>query len=173
VQELVSFNDGGDGDSGSNDLLNYPIINTFTADGSTAVTYDIDLDVPTNGNGYRIEFYRNTNLETYGEGEFYLGSIDVAGAGNFTGSFTSNETVSPGDYISATTTRKTGTSSFDITSEFAETQTASSSESPLVVTSTADTDTLGTLRFAINHANANPGDTTRRELWPARHRDAP
>ena len=154
----VSFNDGGDGDSGSNDLLNYPIINTFTADGSTAVTYDIDLDVPTNGNGYRIEFYRNTNLETYGEGEFYLGSVDVAGAGNFTGSFTSNEAVTPGDYISATTTRKTGTSSFDITSEFAETQTASSSESPLVVTSTADTDTLGTLRFAINHANANPGD---------------
>jgi len=97
--------------------LNYPIINTFTADGSTAVTYDIDLDVPTNGNGYRIEFYRNTNLETYGEGEFYLGSVDVAGAGNFTGSFTSNEAVTPGDYISATTTRKTGTSSFDITSE--------------------------------------------------------
>ena len=33
-----------------------------------------------------------------------------------------------------------------------------STADPLVVTSTADTNTIGTLRYAINHANANAGD---------------
>jgi len=96
--------------------------------------------VPSNPtNGYRIEFFKNTNLETYGEGEVYLGSVDVAHGGgdlNFTGSITTNASVNTGDYISATTTRKTGSSSFDITSEFSLTYASQSTTTQLVASET-------------------------------------
>jgi len=65
--------------------------------------------------------------------------------------------VSDGDFISATTTRKTGPSSHDITSEFAETKTASPPPSPLIVTNTNDSG-AGSLRDAIIFANANPSE---------------
>lgn len=157
----VTANDENDIDTGANELLNFPEINGFTSDGATAVTYDFDLDVPNNPtHGYRIDFFKNTagDASGYGEGEIFLGFIDIVHAGgdlNFTGSFTASETVSVGNIISATTTRKTGASTYDITSEFASNETAISAADPLIVTSTADTDTLGTLRYAINYANAN------------------
>lgn len=115
----VTSNDVGDGDSGANDLLNFPAINTLTAYGTTAIDFDINIDVPSAANGYRIDFYRNSAFETNGEGEIHLGSVDLASAGgdlNFTGSFTANVALSDGDFISATTTRKTGDSTYDITS---------------------------------------------------------
>ena len=161
----VTANDNGDGDSGANDLLNFPFINTISANGTTSINYDFDLDVPTAAtNGYRIEFFKdNTSGDTNGEGQTYLGFVDTgaytSGTNlNFSGTLTTSEAVSVSDIISATATRKTGASSYDITSEFAVNKTATLLVSPLVVTSTADTNTLGTLRFAINHANANTGD---------------
>ena len=158
--EEATANDSGDGDSGPNDLLNFPVLNEIAADGTTTINYDFNLDVPANANGYRIEFFKNSTGDAsgHGEAEIYLGSIDVAHSGgdtNFTGSFTAGSAASAGDSITATTTRKTGAISYDITSEFAANLTAVSAVDPLVVTSTADTDTLGTLRYAINHANAN------------------
>ena len=158
----VTANDSGDGDTGGNDLLNYPVINSVTADSTTSVDYDINLDVPTNTDGYRIEFFRNSAADStgYGEGETYLGAVEVAHAGgdlNFTGTFTASVTVSPGDLISATATRLSSPTTYDITSEFALTATSTSPADPLIVTSTADTNTIGTLRYAVNYANANAG----------------
>ena len=158
----VTANDSGDGDTGGNDLLNYPVINSVTADSTTSVDYDINLDVPTNTDGYRIEFFRNSAADStgYGEGETYLGAVEVAHAGgdlNFTGTFTASVTVSPGDLISATATRLSSPTTYDITSEFALTATSTSPADPLIVTSTADTNTIGTLRYAVNYANANTG----------------
>ena len=126
----VTANDSGDGDSGPNDLLNYPVINDILADGTTSVIYDVNLDVPTNTDGYRIEFFSNSAADSsgHGEGETYLGYIDTGnhagGDLNFTGTFTSAVNVLEGDIISATATRKTGASSFDITSEFSLNYTA-------------------------------------------------
>lgn len=116
-------NDTNDTDSGSNDRLNFPIINAFRAGGTTSVSYDINLDVPSNPtDGYRIEFFKNTAADPtgYGEGEIYLGTIDIAAPGNHIGSLTTTVTVDVGDIISATTTRKTGALTYDITSEFSE-----------------------------------------------------
>lgn len=157
--DSYTLNDTDDTDNGPNDYLNFPVINEVGANGSTTVAYDITLDVPVNAPGYRIDFFKNTASDStgYGEGEIYLGTINVTGDGNHTGSFTSSISVNTGDIISTTTTRKTA-SSFDMTSEFSETIASTSSTSPLVVTNTADTDTLGTLRYAINHANANSAD---------------
>jgi hypothetical protein len=153
----VTVNDGGDGDTGANDLLNFPDINTITVDGTT-VAYDFDLDVPANTNGYRIEFFRNSNLVTEnGQGETYLGFIDTGnhagGSVNYTGTFTAAVSVSVGHIISATTTRKTA-SSFDITSEFALNQAAISN---LTVINTNDSG-AGSLRNAITFANANTSE---------------
>jgi len=146
----VTANDGGDGDTGANELLNYPVINSITGDGTTAVGFDINLDVPSNPtNGYRIDFFKNIAADTsgHGEGEIHLGSVDVAHAGGnlqFVASFTANASVTAGDVISATATRKTSGVTYDITSEFSANVTATPAASPLIVTSTADTNTLGT-----------------------------
>lgn len=124
----VTANDpsGGDADSGPNDLLNFPVINSVGADGSASLNYDITLDVPANTPGYRIDFFKNTSADPtgFGEGEIYLGTIDVPGAGNHTGTLTARVTVDIGDIISTTTTRKTGTLTYDITSEFSQNATA-------------------------------------------------
>lgn len=158
----VTGNDGGggDADSGPNDLLNFPVLNTVSAGGSTTVNYDFDLDTETNSEGYRIEFFKdNVSGDTYGEGQTYLGFVETgaytAGSSlNFNGSFTASETVDVGDTISATTTRKTGASSYDATSEFAANSTTTS---PLIVINTNDSGT-GSLRAAMTFANANASE---------------
>lgn len=119
----VTANDTGDGDGGPNDLLNFPVLDTVTADGSTTLAYDLTLDVPAHGPGYRIDFYRSTTADPtgHGEGETPLGFVTVAhggGALGFSGTFPSAVPVSPGDRITATVTRRTGAGSHDITSEF-------------------------------------------------------
>ncbi len=152
----VTTNDSGDGDSGPNDLLNFPVIDAIIADGTSSVEYAVTLDVPDNSpDNYRIEFFKNTALETYGEGEIYLGSVDVShngGSQSYAGVFLANTAVSIGDYISATTTREASDSSYDITSEFS--QTVEAIRTPLIVTTTSDSG-AGTLRAAIEYANAN------------------
>jgi cysteine-rich repeat protein len=71
-------NDAGDVDTGPNGLLNHPVFNTLIADGSTNLSYDFNLDVPLNTDGYRIEFFRdNVSGDTHGEADEYLGSIDI------------------------------------------------------------------------------------------------
>lgn len=154
----VTANDSGDGDTGPNDLLNYPVINSIGSFGNTTVTYDFNLDVPSNANGYRVEFFKNSSADPsgYGEGEIYLGGVEVAHGGgdlNFTGNFIANATVNPGDIISATTTRLSSPSTYDVTSEFALNGVTAN---PLIVTDIADTSTLGTLRYALEQANALP-----------------
>ncbi len=154
----VTANDSGDGDTGPNDLLNFPVINTITASGSTSVMYNVNLDVPANTNGYRIEFYKNSSGDSsgHGEGETFLGFVDTGdhpgGSINFDGTFTASEAVSSGDIISTTATRKTGATSYDMTSEFSANYTVVSA---LIVTNTNDSG-AGSLRQAIENANADP-----------------
>lgn len=150
----VNANDSGDGDTGPNDLLNFPKINSFTANGSAAVGYEIDLDVPA-GETYRVDFFLdNTSGDANGEGEIWLGALQPfsPGAGQ-SGTFSALSTVTSGDTITATTTRIQG-GGYDITSEFAVNATATN---PLAVTNTNDSGT-GSLRAVIAHANANPAD---------------
>jgi len=146
---------GGDADTGTNDLLNFPLINQISAEGTTSVSYSVELDVPANTEGYRIEFFKNTSPDpTNGEGEIFLGFVDTGdhagGAISYDGTFTASENVSVGDSISATTTRKTGATNYDITSEFAVNVAA---VSPLVVTNINDSG-AGSLRAAIDYANS-------------------
>lgn len=126
----VTANDPGDGDSGPNDLLNFPVIASASGNGANQLIYTFTLDAPAAANGYRVEFFANTAADPsgFGEGERYLGHVDITHAGgvqNFTGTLTTLETVSIGDIISATTTRRTAGGGWDITSEFSAAATAS------------------------------------------------
>ncbi|MFK7840818.1 MAG: right-handed parallel beta-helix repeat-containing protein, partial [Sphingorhabdus sp.] len=118
----VTANDGNDSDSGANDRLNFPEFVAVEADGNASLAYNFNLDVPANGLGYRIDFFKNSTPDSsnYGQGEIWLGSTNVSHAGgdlNFSGLLTTNSTINVGDRIAATATRITATG-YDITSEF-------------------------------------------------------
>ena len=70
----------GDGDSGPNDLLNFPVISSATESGGS-VTVTFDLDVPANPDQYRVEFFANpsgADGSGNGEGEVYLSATTTA-----------------------------------------------------------------------------------------------
>ncbi len=125
----ATANDAGDGDSGPNDHLNFPAITAVNVRGANQLAYAFTLDVPAAASGYRVEFFANSAADPsgFGEGERYLGHVDIAHAGgvrNFTGTLATLQSVSIGDIISATATRRTAGGSWDITSEFSAVATA-------------------------------------------------
>ena len=114
----VTSNDGGDGDSGPNDLLNFPLLTAAIHSAGTLTTH-FKLDVPAGvGEWYRIEFFR----DPFGAAPpVFAGSLDVnkttAGSSSHTHMFPG----SPGDVITATTTHCTNgppCTTFASTSEF-------------------------------------------------------
>lgn len=125
----VTANDAGDGDGGANDKLNFPVITAVNVRGPNELTYNFTLDVPAATSGYRVEFFASSAADPsgFGEGERYLGHIDIAHAGgvrSFAGTLITLQPVSIGDIISATTTRRTAGGAWDITSEFSAVATA-------------------------------------------------
>ena len=113
----MTANDAGDADTGANDLLNHPVVTSATESAGT-VTVTFDLDVPVNADGYRVEFFANptdgVHGSGHGEGETFLGFLDVAGP--VTGS-TFTYSGSLGDVVTLTATEKAG-AGFGPTSEF-------------------------------------------------------
>ena len=119
----VTANDSGDTDTGANELLNFPEVqtNSFGTNGTKVVTYDFDLDVP--AGDYRLEFFVNDARDPsdYGEGQTFIGykniTHDGSGSKNFKGTFNAGQTVADSAYIAATLTKRTSTG-FSSTSEF-------------------------------------------------------
>ncbi len=125
----VTANDPGDGDSGPNDLLNFPEAVRAIVSGANQLGYNFTLDAPAAANGYRIEFFASTAADPsgHGQGERFLGHVDIThsgGAQTYTGTLTTLEPISIGTIISATTNRRTAEGSWDITSEFSAVATA-------------------------------------------------
>jgi hypothetical protein len=122
----ITANDVKDTDTGVNDLLNYPDVQAaaFATNGSKIIAYDFVLDLPTNANGYRLEFFKNTAKDPSGngEGQVFLGSKDFThpgtGALQFKGSFNANQAVATSDFIAITVTAKRSPTRFGSTSEF-------------------------------------------------------
>ncbi len=116
-------NDSGDADAGSNNLINFPVINSADQNNlNLNVNFDLDaLDSPTNQ--YRVEFFANDTADpsSYGEGQTYLGYATVSPGNNQTAVVTLPAgTNLTGKVLSATTTAidNTTTSGFGSTSEF-------------------------------------------------------
>ncbi len=120
----VTANDVSDSDSGPNNLLNFPEVqtNSFGANGTKIVTYDFNLDVP--AGDYRLELFTSVAKDDSGngEGQTFIGSKDITHPGtgslNFKGTLNATMTVTKGTFISATLTQKTGATTFGATSEF-------------------------------------------------------
>ncbi|MCL5279171.1 MAG: cadherin domain-containing protein [Planctomycetes bacterium] len=120
----VTVNDAGDGDSGANNGQNFPVLTSAQRISSTQMTIAGSLNSTANSY-FRIEFFANAAADGsgYGEGQRYLGFINVAtdGAGNAALSVTLTAAVAPGEFITATATRSDATfSTFTDTSEFAQ-----------------------------------------------------
>jgi uncharacterized repeat protein (TIGR01451 family) len=122
VGDGVTANDGGDGDTGPNDLLNYPVTTTATETAGT-ITVDFDLDTNT-ASYYRVEFFKNpsgADGSGNGEGESYADAIVIDHTGSGVESFSHSFAGSAGDIITVTTTVCTDGATcavFGSTSEF-------------------------------------------------------
>jgi len=112
----VTPNDPGDGDTGPNNLQNFPVLTSVIAGTSTTIDGTLNSTVNT---VFRVEFFSNSTCDPsgFGEGENFLGFADVttdgSGNGNFLADFPLK--VAPGELITATSTNPQGD-----TSEFSE-----------------------------------------------------
>ncbi len=106
-------NDVNDNDSGPNDLLNYPVLTLSSSD--VQVVQGKYNSLP--DNYFRIEFFSNDEADSsnYGEGQNYLGYLDVKTDSTGNVDFTANLPIAAGKFITATATDSCGN-----TSEFSE-----------------------------------------------------
>ncbi len=116
-------NDPADSDTGPNDYINYPVINTATQTGhQLSIDFSLDAAGSTNNN-YRVEFFASDQADPsgYGEGQTFLGSTTVPNGTNQTASLNLPPgTDLTGKVLSATTTALNSATDtgFGSTSEF-------------------------------------------------------
>ena len=120
----VTANDAGDGDTGANNLQNFPVLTSAQVVSSTQVAIVGTLNSTANSQ-FRIEFFSSAAQDRtgHGEGQTYLGFVNVTtdGSGNASFNTTLTATVSAGSFVSATATRSNATfTTFTDTSEFAQ-----------------------------------------------------
>lgn len=99
-------NDAGDGDSGGNNLQNFPVITSAQSTGSQITLGGAINSTP--NSTIRIEFFANTapGASGYGGGRRYLGFADVTtdGAGNATFNTTLAVSTNASEWVTATAT---------------------------------------------------------------------
>jgi len=113
----VTANDAGDGDTGPNNLQNYPVLSSaLIGSGVTTVTGSLNSTANTT---FTLEFFSNTanDASGFGEGETFQGSTTVTtdGAGNANFTFNILVALPAGQFVSATATDPNNN-----TSEFAQ-----------------------------------------------------
>ncbi len=158
----VTPNDPGDGDTGPNDLQNYPsgLTATLQGGGQIRITGTLDSVLDTT---YVLHFYSSEAADPSGNGEGanFLGSVS-SGVGAFSYTFTPIVPVAPGDFVTATATAFTG-----YTSEFSAAVAATSPPGTTYVVNSAADPGDGvcnlahcSLREAMDAANAGAGTDT-------------
>jgi uncharacterized repeat protein (TIGR01451 family)/CSLREA domain-containing protein len=157
---FATENDPFDVDTGPNGVQNYPVLDWTSTGNPTTVSGTLN-SAP--NSRYRIEFFHNDACDTYengqlagghlgrfGEGETYLGAIDVDTDANGNASFSASYPLSTDvtDVITSTATAADGS-----TSEFSECR------ADLEITKSDDPDPVaegGTLTYTIEVANQGP-----------------
>jgi hypothetical protein len=110
----VTPNDPGDVDVGPNYLQNFPVlISAYNENGDLKIEGTLNSMADTT---YRLEFFSNASADPsgYGEGESFIGSIDVLtdGGGNIDFLAVFPDTTPSDNYITATATHSNNTSEF-------------------------------------------------------------
>ena len=135
----VTANDSGDGDSGANNLQNFPVLTSAETNGSQITIIGTLNSTPSTS--FRIEFFSNVTGDAsgYGEGQTLIGVYDVTtdGSGNAAISAVLPAAVSAGSVISATVSRLDLGDAPIETSEFAQNvvATAAGNIAPVLTTS--------------------------------------
>ncbi len=161
-QTLASGTDAGDADSGNNNLQNFPILTSVTDTGGGTKIAGTLTSMP--NSSYRLEFFAVAapDVDGRGEGQTFLGSLDVSTDGTGVIPFTANVANRPVGqfFLTATATditvRAPATTPANDTSEFSP---GLASSACFTVTSTVDGNGV-TLRDAINCANNMSGVQT-------------
>ncbi len=126
----INANDLGDGDSGPNNLQNYPELNAISADVANTTIEGILNSNP--NTTFTIEFFSNSAADPsgYGEGEHFMGSSTITTDGNGDANFTEvlPMVISEGEFVTATATDPNGN-----TSEFSTALEYIACESPVAV----------------------------------------
>ncbi|MCA9208003.1 MAG: DUF4347 domain-containing protein, partial [Planctomycetales bacterium] len=154
----VTANDVGDSDTGANDLQNFPILTVATTNESNEVTISGSINSVSNSY-YRVELYANDSIgaSPYGQGQTYLGHVNVSTDGSGNASFTTTLTanIAAGAYISATATQSNAAfTTFSSTSEFARSIVAlDANQAVLTVDTTSDVTDGDTSSIAALLAN--------------------
>ena len=152
-------NDSKDMDNGPNNVQNYPVLSEAVVNSAgDQVTISGTLDSEP-GKTFRIEFFTNSNSESYGEAETYLDSIDVTthsttGIADITAVLTA--TLAAGDYVTATATElETGTPRS--TSEFSLNQIVTFTPLAVADNFTVNEGSTTNLDLATNDSDADDG----------------
>ena len=163
----VTANDPGDGDTGPNNLQNFPVLSAVYTSGST-----VDLIGSLNSKAssyFRVEFFANTNADAtgYGEGTRSLGfanvTTDSSGNGPFKTSLSAALAV--GEFVSATATRSDNTfTNFTDTSEFSANIAALPPLADIITTAAGPTSAFATSNFTYTITVTNLGPTTASNL---------
>ncbi len=116
----VTANDAGDGDAGTNDKQNFPVLTSATTIAAGTVNIQGSLNSTANTT-FRIEFFSSPSCDAAGngEGKTFLGTTNVTtnASGNATINATLTAAVPGGSAVTATATRLSGTTPTS-TSEF-------------------------------------------------------
>src|SRR6185295_16458800 len=111
----VTANDNGDGDTGANNLQNFPVLSSAVSSGGNTVLQGNLNSTP--GSNFNIQFFSNPACDPSGngEGQTFLGtaSMTTDAQGNANINTTLSVAVEPGQTITAT-----ATDSANNTSEF-------------------------------------------------------
>lgn len=123
IDQGVTANDTDDSDTGPNNFINFPVLNSVSQEGDQ-VKVNLDLDAADSPTGeYRVEFFANDQADSsgHGEGQTFLGFANMSNGNAQSISLTLPGSSSlAGKSISATTTAidNTTDSGFGGTSEF-------------------------------------------------------
>ena len=141
----VTPNDIGDGDTGANNLQNFPVLTSVTSDGrNTTIQGSLNSTASAQ---FRVEFFTNPACDGSGngEGQTFLGftTITTDGSGNAPINATLPVTLTPGHVVTATATDPAGsTSEFSACAQFCPTITLSPASLPSGSTGTAYNQTI-------------------------------
>jgi len=156
----VTTNDPGDGDAGSNNVQNYPILTAaLTRPTGTTITGTLNS---TASSTFTIEFFSNAACDSSGngEGETFIArttvSTNAAGVANF--SFVAPTSIAAGRLVTATATDANNN-----TSEFSTCVAVQSAAADLDVTQTISPNPIlvgNNLTYNVTVTNSGPDDAT-------------